>query len=76
MHTDRFFSIICNSGCHLDIELSDSSKLYIGFRCFDPEQGQIRAHLMDRMAKFFVRDDYVTVMLDTFNDARRAFRSS
>lgn len=49
--------------------------LYIGFRCFDPEPGRIRAHLMDRDAmETFVNDDYVSVLLDTFNDGRRAFQ--
>jgi len=50
------------------------SKLYIGFRCFDPHPGKIRAHLMDRDAmSTFIKDDHVSVMIDTFNDERRAF---
>ncbi len=53
----------------------NKSLLYIGFRCFDPEPGKIRAHLMDRDAAVtFILDDYVGIMLDTFNDERRAFQ--
>lgn len=54
-----------------------SSHLYIAFRCFDPEPGKIRAHLMNRDENTtFVQDDHVSVMLDSFNDERRAFRFS
>ncbi|MCP5102015.1 MAG: carbohydrate binding family 9 domain-containing protein, partial [bacterium] len=53
----------------------DKSKLYIAFKCFDPEPGKIRAHLMDRDSMdTFVQDDNVGFMLDTFNDERRAFQ--
>ncbi len=51
------------------------SNLYFGFRCFDPEPKKIRAHLMDRDAMdTFVMDDHVIILLDTFNDERRAFQ--
>jgi len=51
------------------------SRLYFGFRCFDPDPKKIRAHLMDRDAiETFVMDDHVTILLDTFNDERRAFQ--
>ena len=51
------------------------SKLYLGFRCFDPEPGKIRSHLMDRDAMTtFVQDDQIIILLDTFNDERRAFQ--
>ncbi len=51
----------------------DTEHLYIAFRAEDPEPGQIRAHLMDRdQIATFVQDDHVTVMIDTFNDERRA----
>ncbi|MCP4155374.1 MAG: carbohydrate binding family 9 domain-containing protein [bacterium] len=51
------------------------SKFYIAFRCFDPEPGKIRAHLMDRdVIDTFVLDDHVTFTLDTFNDERRGFQ--
>ena len=53
----------------------DQSKIYIAFRCFDPEPQKIRAHLMDRDAMdTFIMDDHVSFMLDTFNDERRAFQ--
>ena len=51
------------------------SKLYFGFRCYDPNPEKVRAHLMDRDAMTtFVQDDYVIILLDTFNDERRAFQ--
>jgi hypothetical protein len=50
------------------------SGLYIAFRCFDPEPRKIRAHLMDRDASStFLRNDHVTVFIDSYNDERRAF---
>ena len=49
--------------------------LYVAFRAFDPEPEKIRAHLMDRdEVQTFVQDDHVSVMIDTFNDQRRAFQ--
>jgi hypothetical protein len=53
----------------------DRENLYIAFRAFDPRPGEIRAHLMDRDAMdTFVQDDHVTIMIDTFNDERRAYQ--
>ena len=53
----------------------DDSWLYIAFRAFDPEPGRVRAHLMARdEINTFVQDDHVSIMLDTFNDERRAFQ--
>lgn len=53
----------------------DKSKLYIAFKCFDPEPGKIRAHLMDRdSTDTLIQDDHISFMLDTFNDERRAFQ--
>ncbi len=53
----------------------DLHNLYIAFRCFDPEPGKIRAHLMDRDdADTLIMDDHVSVLLDSFNDERRAFQ--
>ena len=49
----------------------DRSNFYIGFRCYDPDPSQIRAHLSDRDA--FGNDDWVAVEIDTYNDSRRAF---
>ena len=40
-----------------------------------PDPSKIRAHLMDRDAiNTFVQDDHVTVLIDFFNDERRAFQ--
>ena len=49
----------------------DRTHLYVGFRAFDPEPARIRAHLSDRDAAF--GDDWVGVVLDTFNDERRNY---
>lgn len=51
--------------------LYDDKNLYLAFRAFDPEPGKIRAHLSDRDKAF--SDDFVGIVLDTFNDERRAF---
>ena len=45
--------------------------LYVAFRAHDPEPSKIRARLADRDAAS--SDDFVGVVLDTFNDERRAF---
>jgi hypothetical protein len=53
----------------------DDARIYIAFRCLDPEPGAIRAHLMDRDATdTLIQDDHVTFQLDTFNDERRAYQ--
>jgi hypothetical protein len=53
----------------------DDRNIYLGFRCLDPNPALIRAHLMDRdEINTFVQDDHVSIMLDTFNDERRAFQ--
>jgi hypothetical protein len=53
----------------------DGEALYIAFRADDPQPGSIRSHLMDRDAiAAFNQDDHVGVILDTFNDERRAFQ--
>ena len=49
----------------------DQKNLYVAFQAFDPNPKEIRAHLSDRDAAF--SDDFVGVVLDTFNDNRRAF---
>ncbi len=48
----------------------DSRTLYIAFRAYD-EPGKVRATLAKRDDIF--NDDYVGVLLDTFNDQRRAY---
>ncbi len=53
----------------------DERHVYVAFRCHDPDPASIRAHLMDRdTINTFVQDDHVTVMIDPFNDERRAFQ--
>jgi len=49
----------------------DQTHLYIAFRCHDPDPSAIRAHLCDRDE--IDSDDWVGVILDTFNDERRSF---
>ena len=49
----------------------DDVNLYVGFRCHDDDPSAIRARFTDRDAMF--SDDFVGVVLDTFNDERRAF---
>lgn len=49
----------------------DDDRLYVGFRAHDPDPSQIRAHLSDRDRAF--DDDFVGIVLDPFNDERRAF---
>lgn len=50
----------------------DRRALYVGCHCMDPQSERIRAHLTDRDA--FLRNDYVGIILDTFNDQRRAYQ--
>jgi hypothetical protein len=45
--------------------------LLIGFRAEDPDPGRIRAFLRDRDALY--DDDYLGLILDTFDDGRRAY---
>jgi hypothetical protein len=53
----------------------DKKYFYAAFRCYDPEPKKIRAHLMDRdSTDTFIQDDHVVIMVDTFNDERRAFQ--
>ena len=49
----------------------DEDNLYAAFRCHDPEPSAIRAHLRDRDT--LGGDDWVALILDTFNDQRRSF---
>ncbi|MEO7251774.1 MAG: hypothetical protein ABIW30_04110, partial [Arenimonas sp.] len=45
--------------------------LYVSFRAADPDSRLIRAHLRDRDAAY--RDDFIGIMVDTFDDQRRAY---
>ena len=49
----------------------DNANLYIAFVAKDPRPNEIKAHLLDRDSAY--SDDYVGVMLDTFDDQRRAY---
>ena len=48
----------------------DEENLYAAFRCYDPEPSAIRAHLRDRDT--LGGDDFIALVLDTFNDQRRS----
>lgn len=53
----------------------DKNKLYVAFRCFDPNPKSVRAHLMGRDdLSTFLMDDYVVILIDPFNDERRGFQ--
>ena len=45
--------------------------LYAAFRAYDPEPSEIRAHISDRDKQY--SDDWVALILDTFNDQRRTY---
>ena len=49
----------------------DEESFYAAFRCYDPDPSAIRAHLRDRDT--IGGDDWVALILDTFNDQRRSF---
>ncbi len=49
----------------------DEHTLYVAIHAFDPQPTQIRAHYSDRDGAF--EDDFVGVVLDTFDDERRAY---
>src|SRR4029077_12746998 len=53
----------------------DDHNLYAAWRAYDPDPKSIRAHLMDRdnLTTVFI-DDHVVLMVDPFNDERRAFQ--
>ena len=49
----------------------DEKTLFAAFRCYDPDPSSIRAHLRDRDT--LGGDDWVALILDTFNDSRRSY---
>jgi hypothetical protein len=51
--------------------VDNGDQLLIAFDAEDPDPSSIRAYLRDRDSAF--NDDFVGVVLDTFNDQRRAF---
>jgi hypothetical protein len=53
----------------------DDRFFYVAFRAHDPKPQDIRAPLMDRDdTDTLIQGDHVGVMIDTFNDERRAFQ--
>jgi len=48
-----------------------TNHLYVAFRAYDPDVSKIRANLSDRDNIW--NDDYVGIVLDTFNDTRRTY---
>ncbi|MDA0278981.1 MAG: DUF5916 domain-containing protein [Proteobacteria bacterium] len=51
--------------------MEDGEVLYVAFIALDPEPNKIRAFYRDRDSMW--DDDWVAIVLDTFNDERRAF---
>ena len=51
--------------------MEDGKHLYIGFEAHDPDPSAIRAYLRDRDSAY--NDDFVGIIIDTYNDDRRAF---
>lgn len=51
--------------------MEDGLNLYIAFDARDPDPSQIRAYLRDRDSAY--NDDFVGVVIDSYNDERRAF---
>ena len=49
----------------------DTHRVLVAFRAFDPDPKRIRARFRDRDHAW--QDDWVGIVLDTFNDERRAF---
>jgi hypothetical protein len=53
----------------------DAINFYLGCSAYDPSPSQIRAHLVDRDdLGLIAQDDHIGILLDTFNDQRRAFQ--
>jgi len=51
--------------------MEDGTHLYIAFEAHDPDPTAIRAYLRDRDSAY--SDDFVGIIIDTYNDGRRAF---
>ncbi len=51
--------------------MEDGRNLYIAFDARDPDPSQIRAYLRDRDSAY--NDDFVGVVIDSYNDERHAF---
>lgn len=55
----------------LAMALYTKDYLYIGFRCYDSNPGEIRANMTDRDRIF--QDDFVMATLDTYGDYQRGY---
>jgi hypothetical protein len=51
--------------------MEDGVNLYVAFDARDPDPSKIRAYLRDRDSAY--NDDFVGVVIDSYNDERRAF---
>lgn len=49
----------------------NEKNFYAAFRCYNPDPSAIRAHLRDKDT--LGGDDWIALILDTFNDERRSF---
>ena len=49
----------------------NNSNVLVAFRCEDPDPRAIRARFTDRDRLF--KDDWISIVIDTFNDQRRAY---
>ncbi len=52
--------------------LHDEKRIYVAFRCFDSEPDRVVANRMQRDSELH-EDDFVSVLLDTYNDGRGGF---
>jgi len=53
----------------------DADNLYVGCRAFDPRPAEIRGHYFSRDdIDRLVLDDHFVIIIDPFNDQRRAFQ--
>ena len=52
--------------------IEDGENLYLAFDAEDPDPESIRAYLRDRDSAW--SDDFIGIVLDTYNDERRAFQ--
>ena len=51
--------------------MEDGENIYFAFKAYDPDTSKIRAFIQQRDGIF--RDDFVGVIIDTFNDERRGY---
>jgi len=49
----------------------NSAYIYAGFKCYDHNPSEIRAHFCDRDQTW--DDDWILILFDTFNDQRRTY---